>query len=346
MALTKKQIGEIRALLSESKNPLFFFDDDPDGLCAFLLLHAFRGEGSYVCVKSTPEVNGSFAHVIGEKNPDLVVVLDKPMLSDDFLEQCNVTTIWIDHHEPQHKHKDFPLLKYYNPRVKDDKDNRSTTYWAYQIAQRDLWKAMAGCIGDWQLPDFTKEFVKQYPALLDRKVKTPEEALFNSPIGKISRMFSFLLKMDTPTMKRCISALMKVKDPSELLEQSTPEGKFVYVVYARIYEEYKALLRDVLEQNNDEKLILYIYHENKRSFTADLSNELLYRFPEKMIIIAREKDGEMKCSLRSAKHILPPLLEKALIGVKGYGGGHEHACGCAVKIGDWDVFLAALKKSL
>ena len=54
-----------------------------------------------------------------------------------------------------------------------------------------------------------------------------------------------------------------------------------------------------------------IYSENKMSLTSDLSNEILYENPNKFIIIAREKSGEMKCSLRSTRYKVLPLLKKA-----------------------------------
>jgi single-stranded DNA-specific DHH superfamily exonuclease len=36
--LNDKQIDEIREHLEKAQNPLFFFDNDDDGLCSFLLL--------------------------------------------------------------------------------------------------------------------------------------------------------------------------------------------------------------------------------------------------------------------------------------------------------------------
>ena len=42
-----KWYKEIRDLVQSSENPLFFFDDDEDGLCSFLLLwkHIKKGKG-------------------------------------------------------------------------------------------------------------------------------------------------------------------------------------------------------------------------------------------------------------------------------------------------------------
>jgi len=83
------------------------------------------------------------------------------------------------------------------------------------------------------------------------------------------------------------------------------------------------------------------------SFTGELSNELLYRYPKKVILVAREKSGEMKCSLRTSPGLnLQKAIEKALNGVNGYGGGHEYACGSCVKFEDFDRFVEQLKDAI
>tara|TARA_B100001971_G_C17862691_1_gene369143 strand:- start:348 stop:602 length:255 start_codon:yes stop_codon:yes gene_type:complete len=83
------------------------------------------------------------------------------------------------------------------------------------------------------------------------------------------------------------------------------------------------------------------------SFTKDLSNELLYRYPSKIILIGREKNGEYKCSLRSSKIILKDVVKKALIGLNGYGGGHEHACGCCLRTEeDFNEFVRRIKEEI
>ena len=51
MALSKNQIHQIRESLDSCKNPLFFFDDDQDGLCSFLQLYRCKGEGKGIIVK-------------------------------------------------------------------------------------------------------------------------------------------------------------------------------------------------------------------------------------------------------------------------------------------------------
>ena len=85
------------------------------------------------------------------------------------------------------------------------------------------------------------------------------------------------------------------------------------------------------------------------SFTSDLSNELLYKFKDKVIIICREKNGEMKCSIRNHyenKLKVSYVIKKALKGVDGYGGGHDHACGACIKVESFDIFLEQFKEQL
>ena len=40
------------------------------------------------------------------------------------------------------------------------------------------------------------------------------------------------------------------------------------------------------------------------------------------------------------------VLEKALDGIEGFGGGHEHACGASVPIEDFDKFIKQLRKAI
>ena len=54
--LTENQIEEIKEHLDKAQNPLFFFDNDGDGLCSFLLLQRFIKKGKGVAIKSFPEL--------------------------------------------------------------------------------------------------------------------------------------------------------------------------------------------------------------------------------------------------------------------------------------------------
>ena len=48
--LSEKQVKEIREHLEKAQNPLFFFDNDQDGLCSFLLLQRYIGRGKGIAI--------------------------------------------------------------------------------------------------------------------------------------------------------------------------------------------------------------------------------------------------------------------------------------------------------
>jgi single-stranded DNA-specific DHH superfamily exonuclease len=72
----------------------------------------------------------------------------------------------------------------------------------------------------------------------------------------------------------------------------------------------------------------------------------MYMHPDKVVLIARLKGDEYKCSIRSMKIDVRSILNKSLVGIVGHGGGHEHACGAGVNISDWQKFLENFRREL
>jgi len=340
MAISEQELQELRNYLEKAERPIYFFDDDPDGLCSFLLFYRRNMAGKGVIVKSSPEVGENYAAKVNEYDADYVFILDKPLLSPDFVENCDRPIIWLDHHSPA----GLPGTHYYNPRIANREDGRPTSYWAYRVVEEDLWIAMVGMIGDWFIdPELAARFSEQYPDLLPRNMLNPAEVLFNTKLGELSRVFSFVLKGRNSEVMKSIKILTRVKSPNEILMQETPAGRFIYKKYLSVKEEYDALMNDILKKHSNDNPILYIYPSSKMSFTGELSNEILYRFPDRMNIICREKGGYLKCSLRSQKGNLPESIKKALSGLDGYGGGHDNACGLSIREKDFKTFLKRLK---
>src|SRR3990167_10326919 len=113
--LTQKQVKEIKEHLSKAQNPIFFYDNDQDGLCSFLLLARYLGTGKGVAVKSYPEMDESYFRKVLELNADYIFILDRPRVAKGFfddVEKHNVPCVWIDHHELQNEIPDF--VYYYN----------------------------------------------------------------------------------------------------------------------------------------------------------------------------------------------------------------------------------------
>ena len=114
--LTKEQISEIKEHVERAQNPVFFFDNDQDGLCSFLLLQRYLGRGKGVAVKSFPALDASYFRKVNELNADYIFILDKPVVSKEFweeVEKVNLPVVWIDHHKLNgEKVPDF--VNYYN----------------------------------------------------------------------------------------------------------------------------------------------------------------------------------------------------------------------------------------
>ncbi len=335
------KIQELRQALLDSARPLIFFDDDPDGLCAFLQFYKLNPEAKGIVYKVAGPLDERFLQKVEFYQPDKIFILDVPRVTQNFINKVKREIYWLDHHAPVKRNN----VKYYNPMLKNKKDNRPTSYWAGKVTQNSKWLAMTGCVADWFLPeDLHKEFLKEYPDLLPDTIKTPEDALFTTDIGKLARVFSFILKGSTQSAMTCVKILTRIKDPIEILEQTSSKGKFIWKKYKKIYNNYKEIKESI--KVTEDKIILHLYSENKMALTADLSNEVLFENPDKFIIIGREKSGEARCSLRSTKYNVLPMLEKALQGIQGYGGGHLHACGVNVKIEDFDRFVENIRKQL
>lgn len=343
MPLPDSVYEEIRRELDACSNPLFLFDDDPDGTASYLLLYRYKREGHGMPVKASPAITVDFLKKVDEHQADKVFVLDIPMIDQDFLDKVKVPVIWIDHHGPFERQH----VKYYNPRVWNEKDITCTSENCYHVVKQDLWVAMIGIVGDWQFPpQLMAAFRKDYPDLLPASISTPEKALFASEIGRLVKIISFMLKGKISEVKKCFTILSSIKSPYEILQQTTEEGKHIFNRAEKVVSAYDAMLKEASKKKSKDAILLYLYEDNFMSFTKELSNELLYLFPEKIIVVGRKKRGEYKLSLRASNVLIRPVLEQALRGVQGYGGGHEHACGACVKEEDFDVFLKQLREEL
>jgi single-stranded DNA-specific DHH superfamily exonuclease len=156
-------------------------------------------------------------------------------------------------------------------------------------------------------------------------------------------LISFILKGQTKDVNSAINIMIKVNHPDEILKQQSSRGKLLYKRYKQLDLEYQKLLSSA-EKNKDDEILLFKYPSSAMSFTTEVSNELMYKFPNKLIVIARQKGDEMKVSLRSTKIDLPRALGSALIGISGYGGGHPRASGACIKIDDFDKFILNMKE--
>lgn len=331
----------IRKKLLASTRPLFLFDDDPDGLASFLLLYRLVRCGKGMPLKGK-KLNKEFSDTVNDYQPDLIIILDIHSVEDNFFKGVHSPIIWLDHHKIQQPPRS---VLYVNPRKEEQ--NLPTSHLAYKIAQQDEWLAVTGIISDWELPEeqLRKHINEKYPTFLPKTITRAPEGLYKTDAGKMARIFSFLLKGRIKYVLQAMKMLTRVENPYDILEQRNAQTKLLYTMFSKKESEYLQLLESV-HIKDDEPLILFEYDENTTSYTTDLSNELLQKHPEKVILIARQSNRSYKCSLRASNIRIDILLEEILEHVKGSGGGHEHACGADVANEDFEHFVELLKAKI
>ena len=343
--IPKKELDEIRNELIECQNPFFFFHDDCDGLCSFLLLQRFKGEGRGHVVKQRPYIEEDFTRFVPDEC-DKIFILDIAVVKQEFVDSIKKPVVWIDHHTPIKISK----CKYFNPRISHPDEYVPASAVCYEAVKQDLLIAALGTIGDLGQMPFLKDFFKEYKHLLGKKkfkivLKDLFDITFRTKFGKLVHILEFNLKGKTKDIRKSIGILMKTKNFANFLNPKTKEEIYIHERYEDVNKEYEEKLKEALKLKKQDPFV-FIYQEGNYVLGGILATELPYRIPnKKMYIIAREKGGRMLCSLRSNKINLVEFLEKAFKKVDGFGGGHPVAAGCNVRKEDFEKFVELASKA-
>ena len=335
--LTPQQINEIKEHLEKAQNPLFFFDNDNDGLCSFLLLRRFIDRGRGVAVKGHG-LNLNGYRKIEELKPDYVFILDVPVVDKGFfdkLEQNNLPVVWIDHHNTDKPENEE--VYYYNTYY-NKKTNEPVAYLCYKITNRkeDDWIAVIGCISDCYFPDFYSEFEEKYPELSKKNIKSPYDLVYNSEIGKIARILDFSLKDRTTNVVKMLKFMMKAKGPMDVLEENF-NTKQILKRYSEINSKYQKLMERARECVGSK--IIYFQYSGDLSLSSNLANQLIYEFSDKVIIVVYVKGEAANISMRGDFVNIREITLKAIKGLKSAKmGGHEHATGGKMGVDDLKEF--------
>jgi len=333
--IPEEQLEKFREALQSCSNPVFFFDNDVDGLAAFLILRKFCGKGRGVAIKSYPSLGHQYIRKLDEFNPDIIFVLDKNSISSEFIKAAkekNLRIFWLDHH-PRPIEASDPCVEYLNPLINLPKDNRPTAYWAYHIAKNKEyeWIALSGCIWDWFVPEFAEEFSQNNPELFQH-TKNAARALYETPMGKITRILAFALKDKTSAIVRMIKILLEVNTANQVNEENK-KLQPIFKRYNQINNRYQRLLEKGQDIASRSSKLLFFQYGGELSLSGDLANELFYKYPEKIVVVTYIHMNKVNCSMRGLIDVRD-LIKKALQGIESSSGGHENAVGATLQAQD------------
>ncbi len=342
--LTEKQIEEIKEHLNKAQNPVFFFDNDQDGLCSFLLLQKYIGRGKGFPIKTSPALTKDYFRKVEEFNSDYIFILDKPEVSEEFVlevEKINIPIVWIDHHSID-KEKIPKYVNYYNPLFNKNKNNEPVTYLCQKITNKkeNLWIGVVGCISDNLVPDFYKDFMKDYPDLC-KDEKEAFSIFYGSEIGKVARIIGFGLKDKISNVVSMIKFLISCNTPYDFLEENN-KNKSIHKRFQEVDKKYQKILNKAKKISTSKKLLFFKY-EGDTSMSSDVANGLKYLFPDKFIVVVYTKGYKANVSARGKdikKFILP-----AIEGLEGAtGGGHDNAVGAQINKEDIEEFEKRIQR--
>ncbi len=170
--------------------------------------------------------------------------------------------------------------------------------------------------------------------------------MYLTEIGKAVRMLNFGLKDTTTNVVNLIRFLTKAKTFYDIYEES-PQTRQLHKRYSQLQEIYQKNMEKTRSQISPNSKILFYTYSGDTSMSAELSNELRFKHPERIIIVAYKniKQDKVSISLRgeNIRNILLKILEKI---PEATGGGHDKACGARIPIDKLDDFKRELEEEV
>ena len=176
------------------------------------------------------------------------------------------------------------------------------------------------------MPEFISEVAYEYPELLKRNIKSAFEVLYNSEFGKIISIISSAMKDRTTNVVFLMNFLFKVNSPIDILTESESNCR-ILDRYKQINHTYEKLLEKAKRVARSSKRIAFFQYGGELSMSSDIANELSYRFPSKIIIVAYVKGNIANVSVRGSVDVRKITIEAIKQMPGATGGGHENATG-------------------
>lgn len=345
--LSQESLDDIRTRLEGASCPVFLFDNDADGLCSYVIARRALGKGKGIPVRSYPELDVGYCEQALILGADMVVVLDKPFISEAsirLLQERSIPLLILDHHVVEKTYSpeigSYPLE--YNPALLEgsERSTEPVSYLMYCALGRkeDLWLMIAGCIADHYLPVEWEVFSVHYPAL-GGKVQSPFHAYYLTPLGTLAQSLNFGLKDSLAHVKALVTFLSECSGPEQVLGDEAPLS-----FRDKMHTLSEALERFIGEAQVHGSLVV-VQYSGATSMSADIANKLSFLYPGNYILVAYCKGSVTNLSLRGkgVKKIFDALVP-TFPGL--LGGGHEDAVGGRMVSASVEGFIKAFQEKI
>lgn len=286
--------------------------------------------------------------------PKFFIFVDLPEIAQNIFDNLSQfgKILVVDHHPP----KKYKEIFYCNPRLQKSDIYMPTSYVAYKIftefskSEKILWIACLGTLGDHgakQNPDIFKDLRKTFPEFIGKN-KIDDEILFRKTLlGKLTAIIgSSEIVARRQGAILALKALLKTKNPNQILSGSFTEAKALLNTYKVVLSEYESVLDDFLANKKIYGKIVFYEIKSHLNLKAALSGSVQSLFKKKIIAIAQRKNESYDISFRrglGVKTNLGELVKEAVANIpNANGGGHEAAAGAQIPKAYLQKFLKNL----
>ena len=138
-----------------------------------------------------------------------------------------------------------------------------------------------------------------------------------------------------------IKFMFKVKSPLDIIQEDS-KTKQILKRFKEIDSKYKLLIEKARKGWN--KSIIYFQYGGQLSLSSNIANQLIYEFPNKLVLVAYINGDIANISLRW-KGDVRSLTLKAIDGIEGAsGGGHMNATGAKMSVSDLPKFKEKIEE--
>ena len=134
-----------------------------------------------------------------------------------------------------------------------------------------------------------------------------------------------------------INFLFSAKSPFDLLKEDTRNAN-IFKRFGQINKFYTKIIEKAKRVARSHKRLVFFQYGGDMSLSADISNELSYRFPGKIIMVAYVKGNNANVSIRGGIDVRRITLDTLKKIPNSSGGGHKHATGCKMSVDDLHKF--------